>query len=41
MVGQTINFTAHPRRSWDYILENPANGKTAMREGKTLWEKWG
>jgi hypothetical protein len=23
-----------------YVLENPANGKTALREVKTLREKW-
>jgi hypothetical protein len=23
------------------ILEKPNNGKTVMREVKTLWEKWG
>jgi hypothetical protein len=41
-VNCTISYVRHTLTVHGvYILENPMNGRTVMREVKTLWEKWG
>jgi len=34
-----LRYTGTPHRSWSYVSENPAEGKTAVHELKTVWTK--